>query len=89
MKFVIFSVKILETTDPTFSEDGTSRTELLVQLPEEKLMRVNTWGKLSHDVAQQYYQPGDYIIIEGYISHIPFNKDDTSIKELEISVSKI
>jgi single-stranded DNA-binding protein len=73
MNYVLFTVKVIKNSGQSFFSDGTSLTELTVQLPQVRknnnkvILQVSIWGKLSYDVAK-YYQPDDYIIIEGYIS---------------------
>ena len=73
MNYSIFTVKVIKNSGQSFFADGTSLTELTVQLPQVRknsvkiIFQVSIWGKLSYDVAK-YYQPDDYIIIEGYIS---------------------
>ena len=73
MNHGIFAVKVIKNSGQSFFADGTSLTELTVQLPQLRknnikvIFQVSIWGKLSYDVAK-YYQPDDYIIIEGYIS---------------------
>ena len=80
MNYVIFTVKVIKNSGQSFFSDGTSLTELTVQLPQIRnnnskvILQVSVWGKLSYDVAK-YYQPDDYIIIEGYISLKNINTD--------------
>ena len=96
MNYVIFTVKVIKNSGQSFFSDGTSLTELTVQLPQIRknnskiIMQISVWGKLSYDVAK-YYQPDDYIIIEGYISIRNLNTDrviNLSDKQIEISVFK-
>jgi single-stranded DNA-binding protein len=97
MNYVIFAVKVIKNSGQSFFADGTSLTELIVQLPQVRknnikiIIKVSIWGKLSYDVAK-YYQPEDYIIIEGYISirNINTNRAINSLnKQIEISVFKL
>ena len=97
MNYVIFTVKVIKNSGQSFFSDGTSLTELTVQLPQIRnnnskvILQVSVWGKLSYDVAK-YYQPDDYIIIEGYISirNINTNRAINSLnKQIEISVFKL
>ncbi len=97
MNYVIFAVKVIKNSGQSFFADGTSLTELIVQLPQVRknnikiIIKVSIWGKLSYDVAK-YYQPDDYIIIEGYISirNINTNRVINSLnKQIEISVFKL
>lgn len=97
MNYVIFTVKVINNSGQSFFSDGTSLTELMVQLPQIKksnskiILQLSIWGKLSYDVAK-YYQPNDYIIIEGYISIRSINSDHIAIslnKQVEISVFKL
>ena len=97
MNYVIFTVKVIKNSGQSFFSDGTSLTELTVQLPQIRknnskiIMQISVWGKLSYDVAK-YYQPDDYIIIEGYISIRDINTDrmvNLLNKQIEISVFKL
>jgi single-stranded DNA-binding protein len=97
MNYVIFAVKVIKNSGQSFFADGTSLTELTVQLPQVRknnlkvILQVSIWGKLSYDVAK-YYQPDDYIIIEGYISLKNINTDravNLLDKQVEISVFKL
>ena len=97
MNYVIFAVKVIKNSGQSFFADGTSLTELTVQLPQVRknnvkiILKVSIWGKLSYDVAK-YYQPDDYIIIEGYISIRDINTDrivNLLNKQIEISVFKL
>jgi single-stranded DNA-binding protein len=97
MNYVIFTVKVIKNSGQSFFSDGTSLTELTVQLPQVRknnskvILQVSIWGKLSYDVAK-YYQPDDYIIIEGYISIKNIDTDrvvNSLNKQVEISVFKL
>ena len=97
MNYVIFAVKVIKNSGQSFFADGTSLTELTVQLPQVRknnlkvILQVSICGKLSYDVAK-YYQPDDYIIIEGYISLKNINTDravNLLDKQVEISVFKL
>ena len=97
MNHFIFAVKIIKNSGQSFFADGTSLTELIVQLPQVRktnvkiVLKVSIWGKLSYDVAK-YYQPNDYIIIEGYISIRNINSDhliNSLNKQVEISAFKL
>jgi len=97
MNCIILTVKVIKNAGQSFFKDGTALTELVVQLPQIRknntsiLVHLSVWGKLSHDVAK-YYQPDDYIIIEGYISLKNINNDkDLNLldKQIEISVLKL
>jgi single-stranded DNA-binding protein len=97
MNYAIFTVKVIKNSGQSFFSDGTSLTELTVQLPQVRknnskaILQVAIWGKLSYDVAK-YYKPDDYLIIEGYIS---IRNIDTGRvvnllnKQVEISVFKL
>jgi single-stranded DNA-binding protein len=80
MNYVIFAVKVIKNSGQSFFADGTSLTELTVQMPQVRknstklILQISVWGKLSYDVAK-YYQPEDYVIIEGYISIRNINTD--------------
>ena len=97
MNYVIFTVKVIRNSGQSFFSDGTSLTELTVQLPQVRknnikvILQVSIWGKLSYDIAK-YYQPDDYIIIEGYVSIRNINTDrivNLFDKQVEISVFKV
>ena len=97
MNYVTFTVKVIKNSGQSFFSDGTSLTELIVQLPQVRknnskiILQLSIWGKLSYDVVK-YYQPDDYIIIEGYISLRNINSDsivNSLNKEVEISVFKL
>ena len=97
MNYIILAVKVIKNSGQSFFADGTSLTELTVQLPQVRknnmkvILQVSIWGKLSYDVAK-YYQPDDYIIIEGYISLKNINTDravNLLDKQVEISVFKL
>jgi len=97
MNYVIFTVKVIKNSGESFFSDGTSLTELIVQLPQVRknntmaIFQLSVWGKLSSDIAK-YYQPDDYIIIEGYISIRNVNIDNVVgliDKQVEISVFKL
>ena len=97
MNYGVFTVKVIKNSGQSFFSDGTALTELSVQLPQVRksntkiILQLSIWGKLSYDVVK-YYQPDDYIIIEGYISIRNINSDrivNSLNKEVEISVFKL
>ena len=99
MNYAILTVKIIKNSGQSFFEDGTSLTELVVQLPQisknypKFILNLSIWGKLSYDVAK-YYKSNDYLIIEGYILIKNLNIDSVKSlnlidKQLEISVFKL
>ena len=97
MNYVIFAVKVIKNSGQSFFADGTSLTELTVQMPQVRknstklILQISVWGKLSYDVAK-YYQPEDYVIIEGYISIRNINIDrivNLLDKQVEICVFKL
>jgi single-stranded DNA-binding protein len=97
MNYVIFAVKVIKNSGQSFFADGTSLTELTVQMPQVRknstklILQISVWGKLSYDVAK-YYQPEDYVIIEGYISIRNINTDhivNLLDKKVEICVFKL
>ena len=97
MNYVTLAVKVIKNSGQSFFADGTSLTELTVQLPQTRknntkiILQVSIWGKLSYDVAK-YYQSEDYIVIEGYISIRDINSDlivTLFDKQIEISVFKL
>lgn len=97
MNYTILTAKVIQNVGQSFFLDQTSITELVVQLPQisknypKLIVQLSIWGTLSYDVAK-YYQPDDYIIIEGYIliKNITIgNLDDLIDKQVEISVFKL
>ena len=99
MNYVILTVKFIQNSGQSFFEDGTSLTELVVQLPQisknypKLIVHLSIWGKLSYDVAK-YYKLDDYIIIEGYILIKNLNVSSLNTlslieKQVEISVFKL
>ena len=97
MNYIILAVKVIKNSGQSFFADGTSLTELTVQLPQARknntkiIIQVSIWGKLSYDVAK-YYQSEDYIIIEGYISFKSISMDrviNLLDKQIEICVFKL
>jgi hypothetical protein len=99
MNYVILTVKVIKNLGQSFFKDGTSLTELVVQLPQisknypKFIIYLSIWGKLSYDVAK-YYKPNDYLIIEGYILiknvNVPSLKSlNLMDKQVEISVFKL
>ena len=97
MNYVTLTVKVIKNSGQSFFADGTSLTELTVQLPQTRknntkiILQVSVWGKLSYDAAK-YYQSEDYIVIEGYISVRTRNTErglNSLDKQIEISVFKL
>ena len=97
MNYVIFAVKVIKNSGQSFFADGTPLTELTVQLPQVRknnnkvILQLSIWGTLSYDAAK-YYQPDDYVIIEGYISIKNIDTDrvvNLLNKQVEISVFKL
>ena len=63
-------VKVLENPLQTFVTDQISLTVARAELPQarnQQLLTLQFWGNLGRDL-QIYYQPNDYVLIEGYIS---------------------
>jgi hypothetical protein len=97
MNYTILTAKVIQNLGQSFFPDQTSITELIVQLPQisknypKLIVQLSIWGKLSYDVAK-YYQPDDYIIIEGYIgiknTHMGLLENSIN-KHVEISVFKL
>ena len=97
MNYTIFTAKVIQNLGQSFFSDQTSLTELVVQLPQisknypKLLIHLSIWGNLSYDIAK-YYQPDDYIIVEGYIliKNINTSSIETAIdKQVEVSVFKL
>ena len=64
-------VKVLEKPFQTFVTDQISVTVVRAELPQSRnkqLLTLQFWGNLGRDI-KTYYQPTDYVLIEGYISH--------------------
>jgi hypothetical protein len=97
MNYTILTAKVIQNLGQSFFSDQTAITELIVQLPQisksypKLIVQLSIWGKLSYDVAK-YYQPDDYIIIEGYIliKNINIsNMEDVIDRQVDISVFKL
>jgi hypothetical protein len=97
MNYAIFTAKVIQNLGQSFFTDQTSVAELIVHLPQisknypRVIVQLSIWGNLSYDVAK-YYQPDDYIIIEGYILFKNINiesLEDLIDKQVEISVFKL
>jgi len=97
MNYTIFTAKVIQNLGQSFFSDQTSLTELIVQLPQisknypKLLIHLSIWGKLSYDITK-YYQPEDYIIIEGYILIKTINIgsfENLTDKQVEVSVFKL
>ena len=97
MNYTIFTAKVIQNLGQSFFPNQIAFTELIVQLPQYSknypkiIVQVSIWGKLSYDVAK-YYQPDDYIIIEGYISIKNINTDrvvNLLDKQAEVSIFKL
>jgi hypothetical protein len=97
MNYTIFTAKVIQNLGQSFFSDQTSLTELIVQLPQisknypKLLIHLSIWGKLSYDITK-YYQPEDYIIIEGYILIKTINIgsfENLIDKQVEVSVFKL
>jgi len=97
MNYTILTGKIVENLGQSFFSDQKAVTELIVQLPQiskkypKVIVQVSIWGKLSYDIAK-YYQPDDYIIIEGHIliKNINIGNIENLIdKQIEVSVFKL
>ena len=64
MNYVILTVKVIKNSGQSFFKNGTSLTELVVQLPQisknypKLILNLSIWGKLSYDVAK-YYKSND------------------------------
>ena len=95
--YVSCIVQILEEPRRMTSEQNTTVLKARAQLAEVRtnnlptLVTLTFWGKLSQAVLN-YYQPTDYIVIEGYLS--VKDKQDleqkfSSLKYIEITVLKI
>jgi len=82
-------VKVLENPKQKILKNNIPLTEFRVQVPQARGKKVKVinlvfWGKLASEVAN-FYQPNDYILIEGYLS-IPKKE---SLKKVRITVFKI
>ena len=63
-------VKVLETPIQHFLTEQITLTTVRVELPQPRnkhFITLHFWGNLARDL-KIYYQPQDYILIEGYIS---------------------
>ena len=99
MNYTSFIVKILKEPEQYFLKNNTVVTRILVKfidsrtktLNKKDTFRISIWENLLYETIK-YYNPNDYIVIEGYISLRPSliseNKTSKIDKEIEISVFK-
>lgn len=99
MNYTSFIVKILKEPEQYFLKNNTVVTKILVKfidsrtktLNKKDTFRISIWENLLYETIK-YYNPNDYIVIEGYISLRPSliseNKTSKIDKEIEISVFK-
>ena len=99
MNYTSFIVKILKEPEQYFLQNNTVVTKILVKfidsrtktLNKKDTFRISIWENLLHETIK-YYNPNDYIVIEGYISLRPSliseNSPSKMDKEIEISVFK-
>jgi len=99
MNYTSFIVKILKEPEQYFLQNNTVVTKILVKfidsrtktLNKKDTFRISIWENLLYETIK-YYNPNDYIVIEGYISLRPSliseNKTSKMDKEIEISVFK-
>ncbi len=73
MNTSIFIVKIISQPIQSFFIGDISIVELIVEFPKVKKkksfqdIRLSIWGDLGGDICK-YYQIGDYVIVEGFLS---------------------
>jgi len=80
-------VKVLEIPRQKILKNNIPFTEFRVQFPQfrgNKIINLVFWGKLASEVAN-YYQPNDYILIEGYLSTVK----KESLKKVQVTVLKV
>nr|WAJ57562.1 hypothetical protein [Actinocyclus sp. (in: diatoms)] len=99
MNYTSFIIKILKEPEQNFLQNNIVVTKMLVKFVSPRTKTFNTedtfqisiWENLSYETIK-YYQPNDYIIIEGYISLRPnfssLNKISKNDQQVEISVFK-
>jgi len=99
MNYTSFIVKILKKPKQSFLKNNIVVTKILVKFVSPRIKTFNTkdtfqisiWENLSYETIK-YYQPNDYIVIEGYISlrttFITSSKISKTDKQVEISVFK-
>ena len=95
--YISTTIKILEKPRKKFYKASTQKIEVRAQIcqvrtrPLKTLTSVIFWGNLGH-VVLKYYQPNDYLLVEGYIS-IKYKKnllgDKRPLKYIEIIVFKV
>ncbi len=92
MNTSIFIVKIISQPIQSFFIGDISIVELIVEFPKVKKksfqdIRLSIWGDLGGDICK-YYQIGDYVIVEGFLS-LRTNVSDSSLDtESEFTVIK-
>ena len=78
-------VQILESPKTKTIKNKISVTKFRAQLPQIRKTRVVdivVWGNLANDVAN-YYNPSDYILVEGYLSLRKFSQTNSNRKVLK------
>lgn len=97
MNYVNFIVKILEKPRQTIINNEIYVTRFIAKYPKihnrkiETLVTIVIWENSYKDISK-YFFVGDYIIVEGYISHRNLTLNDQTLgneKQIEISVFKI
>ncbi len=93
MNTSIFIVKLISPPIQSFFIGDISIVELIVEFPKAKKksfqdIRLSIWGDLGGDISK-YYQIGDYVIVEGFLSLRTNISRITLDKEPEFTIIKI
>ena len=99
MNYTSFIIKILKEPEQTFLQNNIIVTKMFVKFVSPRMktfnikdtFQISIWENSSYETIK-YYQPNDYIVIEGYISLRPnlslLNKTSKVDKQVEVSVFK-
>ena len=99
MNYTSFIVKVLKEPEQSFLQNNIVVTKMLVKFVSPRMKTLNTkdtfqisiWENLFSETIK-YFQPNDYIVIEGYVSLrpniSPLNKIFKADRQVEISVFK-
>lgn len=97
MNYTSFLVKVVGKPKQSFFKDNVFVVKTLVQFVPtrntsiENVFQMSIWGNSSYDIIK-YYQPNDYMIIEGYISlheSLLIKNYSRKNKHIKISVFKV
>jgi len=94
MNYIGAIVKILEVPQQKDIKNTISITQVRAQLAQSRKSQIVDlvfWGNLADDLTK-YYNPNDYILIEGYVSIFPLISSESnkeSLRKIQITVLKI